>query len=292
MVEKYLWSDDYINGVIVEVSGIIIEIALLSILVPTVIYLYNLRKKRRDKAAGIGILFDMYNFFLWQVSELFQFDKLRPEEYSKSDVDPCLFYWMKHLDAIPNSWSNSIHYGTVNSKMYCIEHYCQNNKQYPIDRARELEVLEAINHRMHYFDNLLSFGIDNYKIKQEIEAAKVFINSASEFLRVNATQTQMIELIHNSVFHMLGVFYKYVDFYEKYFIIRDLSSDILKNQEFSRDEFMDKIKKLDNKHNRRSRTRGTWYELFYVIKNRKVLRKRMKEFEDEINKRKDKEPTM
>jgi len=55
----YAKTPDYLNGVFVEITGIAIELLLISILLPLILYLYQLRKSRQSQMIA--------NFYLFQV---------------------------------------------------------------------------------------------------------------------------------------------------------------------------------------------------------------------------------
>jgi len=60
----YIGSEDFFNGISVEIGGIIIEIILLSILIPLFIWIYKYKSNRRKKANAIALLFDLFHMYL------------------------------------------------------------------------------------------------------------------------------------------------------------------------------------------------------------------------------------
>lgn len=60
-ITSYIRTSDYLNGVFVEISGIVIELLLLSILLPLFLYIYKLRKSRQSRMIASFYLFQVFH---------------------------------------------------------------------------------------------------------------------------------------------------------------------------------------------------------------------------------------
>ncbi len=277
-MKEYIGTPDFCNGMTVEMTGLIIEIFLLSLLVPLIIWIFNYRENRLKKYHGVSILFGLFNTTLDQIALLFDFDKIKFEKdghLNSEDIDAVLKYFFKNVNELKISYVKNFYYGNLEPKLFCIEHYCNNNKEISKDLSKVLKIIDSLNKSITDFEKIQFLEIKNKKLQIEISATKSFIfalcESIKEFNEKKVENEKLIEIIHNLTLLMMSLFYKYVRFFENFHFYHKLKIEVLKiDYSNQRDNIMRKIYKKEEKNKNKGQF---WSELFMLIR---IIKRRLK----------------
>lgn len=273
---KYIGSQDYFNNLSVTLTGIIIEGILFVILIRIFFWINDYKENRFKKYHGISILFHIYNRTLDQFAILFDFDLIVLKGNSNSNN--ILKYYFTHSAELKVNYENSHYYGNLKTKLYCIEHYCNNNKSITKNHEKILTAIESLNKELEFVDKSTFIDINNKMITLQLKAIRSLNNTLnrglSDFLSYSAepkpTEEELINMIHEITMLMMLSFYKDIRFYINYSVVESLKEELfLKENNYSRDEAMEEFYKLESKNNKRLEFWNDLFQLWQLIKRRK-----------------------
>ena len=162
--DVYSKTPDYINGVIVEITGIAIEILLLAILVPIFLYLFKLWKSRRTRFIG--------NFYLFQI-----FHKISRIFLSLASIKDILPLLLKEMEEAPGFEIKSHYiYGNLENVFFVLKSYVFSDPA----------LLETV--RPKELDEIRELGLKAENIINEIDRL------ISVFIAVSKTKNLLFEI--------------------------------------------------------------------------------------------------
>lgn len=262
---EYIFSKSFYSDIIVDLGlgGIIIELLLLSLFVPLIIWIKNRKKNKLNKFHAITILYGLFNEILDQFIILLEFDKIESER--GDNVSPTLRYYLKNGNDIKVGYMNSYYYGELKPKLFCIEHFCQKHSEPKINNALIIDSKKSLKSIISRSNQIHLSNINDGGLNSEINILKSMLIELSELLRnFQKEPKKAINGLHALSFLMLELFYKYVDFYEDYFINLE-SEKKPENEDLSQKEFMNKIYRIEKKHSSKSEFRSELSSLMRIV---------------------------
>ncbi len=216
-IVDYLKTREYFNGLVVEFSGVLIEIAILLILIPIVLWIIKRKAFRFDKYHSVFALFNIMHGYLDIIGVLFQFDKAKTSE----TLGMFFEYWTSNYDEIPIiGYEQSRTIGDLKMKIYCLEHYCFNNRSAKISsQAIDTAKLELAKY-LESFDRISPGLVKNNNVKEEMSLMKQSIHGSQiiidEVLQGKRDSSELIEHLHAITIMILTLYYKYAYFEATY----------------------------------------------------------------------------
>jgi hypothetical protein len=164
----YAKTPDYVNGIFVQITGTAIELLLLSILLPLIIYLYKLRKSRQSRMIA--------NFYLFQV-----FHKIARNFLSMASIEDPLPILLKEMINNDNFkiYSNYI-YGNLenilfvlSSKVFTEGSFGQELQKKDLDSIKYFKI--TIQESLDELDRLISMYVSIPKTKELLFNVRLLI---------------------------------------------------------------------------------------------------------------------
>jgi len=264
-MKEYVDTLEFWNDMTVEIGGLIIEIILLSILIPFIIWIYNYKRRRFNKYHGITILFGLFDSTLGQITLLLDFDT-KYKESNLFSADPTFGYWAENANELEIGYTTSP-IGNLKVKLFCVEHFCEKNSSIATDKIKIKRIIESLNKIIEEYKSMQFLTINNRRIQNEINGTKALIYSISGMLqnyKDKSDDVDIIELIHNSTLMMMHLFYKHARFLQFYNVYSNLGEELF-DRDYSkkRDEFLSKIRSKEAKEKKRNQF---WSDLFLLFR--------------------------
>ncbi|MBN2836082.1 MAG: hypothetical protein JXR48_14070 [Candidatus Delongbacteria bacterium] len=273
---NYIGTEDYWTGVTVEFTGVIIEITILSILIPFILWLYRIKANRREKYNAVTIIYAMLNNLSDQLVLLFDYDEITDDTPTGSQhtnitsFNPVLKYYIQHLEELePLGYENSYYYSNLKIKLYCLENSCNNNEPFTNDKKKLDSIKQKLIQLEDEFSDYKIFQIKKVNLVKMINyllsTIKITRYTINELTADNIEYSKAVKDLHQLIFGMISIFYEYKKFYDHYTYIDSIRKNIFEPKDSGdRDTLIAMYKDIEERNTRKNPE--SFLDLLYVIK--------------------------